>query len=258
MNVDTRMLNVEQVTKFFGGVRALDGCSLHFEKERITGLIGPNGAGKTTLFNIVAGAYPPTSGQVRFNDDDITAVPSHLLFHRGIVRTFQIPQEFGRLTTLENLMTVPVRQTGERLLPLWLHRGRVAFEESVLQAQAEEKLRFLGLHGVRDELAQNLSGGQKKLLELGRAMMAEPDLLLLDEPGAGVNPTLLAELGDRIRTLNRERGYTICVIEHNMDLIASLCDHVFVLAEGRLLAEGSMDSIRANRQVLDAYLGGGA
>ncbi len=250
------MLNVDQVAKSFGGVRALDGCSLSFEEGQITGLIGPNGAGKTTLFNIVAGAYPPTSGQVRFSGTDITGVPAHRLFHKGIVRTFQIPQEFGRLTVLENLMTVPVKQTGERLLQLWMQRGRVAFEESVLRAQAEEQLRFLGLHGVRDELAQNLSGGQKKLLELGRAMMAEPRLLLLDEPGAGVNPTLLAELGERIRTLNRERGYTICVIEHNMELIGSLCDHVFVLAEGQLLADGSLDTVRSNRQVLDAYLGG--
>lgn len=250
------MLNVDRVVKSFGGVRALDGCSLSIEKGKITGLIGPNGAGKTTLFNIVAGAYPPTSGQVHFDGSDITGVAAHRLFHKGIVRTFQIPQEFGRLTVLENLMTVPVRQTGERLLPLWIQRGRVAFEESVLHAQAEEQLRFLGLHGVRDELAQNLSGGQKKLLELGRAMMAEPRLLLLDEPGAGVNPTLLAELGERIRTLNRERGYTICVIEHNMELVGSLCDHVFVLAEGQRLAEGSLNSIRSNRQVLDAYLGG--
>ena len=251
------VLSVEGLTRRFGGLIAVDRCSFHIDAERITGIIGPNGAGKSTIFNIVAGALPPTAGRVVFDGEDVTGLPAHALFHRGIVRTFQIPHEFGRLTVLENLMAVPAGQPGERLWPVWLAPRQVARREREVRALAEETLDFLTLWELRDELAMNLSGGQKKLLELGRAMMAEPRLVLLDEPGAGVNPTLLVKLADMIRRLNRERGYTIVIIEHDMDFIASLCERIIVLAEGSVLTEGAMASVRRDARVIDAYLGGG-
>jgi branched-chain amino acid transport system ATP-binding protein len=251
------MLRLDILTKTFGGVLAVDRCSLAIERGRITGLIGPNGAGKTTIFNMIAGALRPTSGRILFEGEDITGLPTHELFHRGIVRTFQIPQEFGRLTVLENLMVVPSGQSGERLFQSWFNRAGVAAREREVRALAEDALEFLSLTHIRDELAQNLSGGQKKLLELGRTMMTDAKLVLLDEPGAGVNPTLLRKLADMIRRLNVERGYTFCIIEHDMDLIADLCDPVIVLAEGKVLTQGPMSQVRRDARVLDAYLGGG-
>lgn len=251
------ILAVEGLTRRFGGLTAVNRCSFRIETGRITGIIGPNGAGKTTIFNMVAGALPPSSGRILFDGADIAGLPTHTMFHRGIVRTFQIPHEFGRLTVLENLMAVPAAQPGERLWRVWLSPARVRRREREVRERAEEALRFLTLWEVRDELALNLSGGQKKLLELGRAMMTEPRLVLLDEPGAGVNPTLLLELRDMIRDLNRRLGYTFVIIEHDMDLIAALCERVIVLAEGSVLTEGSMDAVRRDPRVIDAYLGGG-
>ena len=251
------ILGVEDLTRRFGGLSAVDRCSFHVEAGRITGLIGPNGAGKTTVFNMVAGALPPTSGRILFDGEDITGLPPHVLFHRGIVRTFQIPHEFGRLTTLENLMAVPADQPGERLWPVWLAPAAVARREREVRERAEATLRFLTLWELRDELAMHLSGGQKKLLELGRAMMSTPRLVLLDEPGAGVNPSLLVELRDMIRALNRERGYTFVIIEHDMDFIASLCERVIVLSQGAVLTDGPMEVVCRDARVLDAYLGGG-
>ena len=250
------ILEVDGLTRRFGGLVAVDRCSFHIEASRITGMIGPNGAGKSTIFNVVAGALPPTDGRILFDGEDVTGLPAHALFHRGIVRTFQIPHEFGRLTVLENLMAVPARQPGERLWPVWLAPRQVAAREREVREHAEETLAFLTLWGLRDELAMNLSGGQKKLLELGRAMMAEPRLVLLDEPGAGVNPTLLVKLREMILELNRERGYSIVVIEHDMEFIGSLCERIIVLAQGSVLTEGSMDEIRRDARVIDAYLGG--
>ena len=251
------ILAVEALTRRFGGLTAVDRCSFHVDAERITGIIGPNGAGKSTIFNMVAGALPPTDGRILFEGRDITGLPAHALFRRGIVRTFQIPHEFRRLTVLENLMAVPADQPGERLWPVWLAPRSVERREREVRERAEETLDFLTLWELRDELAMNLSGGQKKLLELGRAMMAEPRLVLLDEPGAGVNPTLLVKLGEMIRRLNRERGYTIVIIEHDMDFIASLCERIIVLAEGSVLTEGTMAAVRRDARVIDAYLGGG-
>ena len=251
------ILAVEGLTRRFGGLTAVDGCSFRIEAGRITGIIGPNGAGKTTIFNMVAGALPPSSGRILFNGADVAGLPTHEMFHRGIVRTFQIPHEFGRLTVLENLMVVPTAQPGERLWQVWTSSGRVRRREREVRERAEEALRFLTLWEVRDELAMNLSGGQKKLLELGRAMMTEPRLVLLDEPGAGVNPTLLLKLRDMIHHLNRQLGYTFVIIEHDMDLIASLCERVIVLAEGSVLTEGPMEAVRRDPRVIDAYLGGG-
>ena len=258
MNPAPPLLSIERVTKRFGGITAVDDCSFAIHEGSITGLIGPNGAGKTTLFNMVAGAFAPTSGRILLDGDDVTGLPAHQLFERGLVRTFQIPHEFHRMTCLENLLLVPEGQVGETLWNAWLRWPRIKGQERRLRDRAEEVLEFLNLHHVRDVLAGHLSGGQKKLLELGRTMMTDARVVLLDEPGAGVNRTLLAKLAEDIRRLNRESGYTFCIIEHDMDLIAELCDPVIVMAQGSVLTQGTMDEIRKNEDVLEAYFGGGA
>ena len=250
------MLTVDSISKSFGGLTAVNSCSFTIESQSITGLIGPNGAGKTTIFNVIAGAMKPDGGRVQFQGTDITGQPAHTLFHLGIMRTFQIPQEFFAMTVLENLMVVPAKQSGENLFYALLSPGNVAAREKEVRERAIDVLDFLRLTHVIDELAGNLSGGQKKLVELGRAMMADPDIVLLDEPGAGVNPTLLGELAEMIERLNKERHYTFCIIEHNMDMIARLCDPVIVMVEGGVLMQGDMDTVRADPRVLDAYLGG--
>ena len=250
------MIAAEHIRKSFGGIRAVSDCSLRVERGQILGLIGPNGAGKTTLFNILAGFMAPDAGRVELDGKDVTGMRPHELFHRGLVRTFQIAHELARMTVLENLMVVPPAQGGERLLTALFRPGRVAAEERALRERAEEVLQRLKLGELRFELAGNLSGGQKKLLELGRAMMTEAKVVLLDEIGAGVNRSLMAELAGYIERLNREQGYTFCVIEHDMDLIARLCDPIVVMAEGRVLARGSMAEIRANEAVIEAYFGG--
>jgi branched-chain amino acid transport system ATP-binding protein len=250
------MISAQRINKSFGGIRAVADCSLAVGRGQILGLIGPNGAGKTTLFNILAGFMPPDSGRILLDGEDVTGRRPHELFHRGLVRTFQIAHELARMTVLENLMVVPPGQIGEHLLTALFRPGRVAEEERALRERAEEVLARLKLGELRFELAGNLSGGQKKLLELGRAMMTEAKVVLLDEIGAGVNRSLMAELASYIERLNRERGYTFCIIEHDMDLIARLCDPVVVMAEGRVLTQGSMAEIRANEAVIEAYLGG--
>lgn len=251
------MMSIRSITKSFGGIRAVNGASFDIARGSITALIGPNGAGKTTLFNIIAGFIRPDAGRVTLNGKDVTGLPSHHLFARGLMRTFQIPAAFERMTLLDNLMVVPAGQSGENVLRSWFLWGRVAGEEVQVRQKAKEVLDFLGLTHVAGEYAGNLSGGQKKLLELGRTMMSDPDIVLLDEPGAGVNPTLMVKLADDIRRLNEERGYTFCIIEHDMDLVAKLCQPIVVMAEGAVLAQGAMDEIRKNQEVLDAYLGGG-
>lgn len=251
------VLRVESLVKRYGGLTAVDGASFTVRRGSITGLIGPNGAGKTTTFDIIAGAQPPTSGRVVFEGDDITGVPTHRLFHMGVVRSFQIPREYGRLTVLENLMVAPPGQPGENVWATWFAPGRVRARERQVMERAEDALDFLGMSHVRDVLAGNLSGGQKKLLELGRAMMTEARLVLLDEPGAGVNPTLMVKIMEMIERLNAERGYTFCVVEHDMDVIARLCDPVIVLAEGKVLTEGSFAEVANDARVIDAYFGGG-
>jgi branched-chain amino acid transport system ATP-binding protein len=251
------MIEVKNLRMQFGGIRAVDDVSLTLETGRITGLIGPNGAGKTTLFNVIAGHYKPTSGQVLLDGQDITGLPPHELFAKGLLRTFQIAHEFSTLTVRENLMMVPPRQTGESLLGTWLKSNQVRAEEEAVRAKADDVIRFLEIGHVADELAGNLSGGQKKLLELGRTMMTEAKIVFLDEVGAGVNRTLLNTLGDAIVRLNEERGYTFCMIEHDMDFIGRLCDPVIVMAEGRVLAQGSAAEVTTNEQVIEAYLGRG-
>ena len=251
------MITVENVYKNFGGVHAVDGVSLVIAQNTITGLIGPNGAGKTTLFNVIAGMYRPDSGSIRMADEDVTGLPPHELFNRGLLRTFQIAHEFPSMTVRENLMMVPAGQSGEGLISAWFRPARVAEEERILAAKAREVMEFLTIGHLADERAGNLSGGQKKLLELGRTMIAEARIVFLDEVGAGVNPTLMKTIGDSIIRLNRERGYTFCMIEHNMDTISSLCDPVIVMAEGKVLVEGAAEEVMANEEVIMKYLGSG-
>lgn len=251
------IIKVEHLTKRFGGLAAVNNASLEIEKGSITGLIGPNGAGKTTLFNVIAGVHPPTSGKVVLDGEDITGLPPHELFHKGMLRTFQIAHEFSSLTVRENLMMVPASQPGETLWDVWFSGAKVKENEVRVREKADEVIEFLEIPHVADELAGNLSGGQKKLLELGRTMMVDAKIVFLDEVGAGVNRTLLNTLGDAIIRLNKERGYTFCVIEHDMDFIGRLCDPVIVMAEGAVLAEGTLADIKANEQVIEAYLGTG-
>lgn len=251
------MILIDTLSKSFGGIKAVNQASLTIQKGSITGLIGPNGAGKTTLFNVIAGVYPPSDGHVFLEDEEVTGLPPHELFKKGVMRTFQIAQEFSSLTVRENLMMVPANQSGERLLHTWFRPARISMEEKSLIQKANEVLNFLQLRELADELAGNLSGGQKKLLELGRTMMVEPKIVFLDEVGAGVNRTLLQTIGDSILRLNQEMGYTFCMIEHDMEFISKLCEPVIVMAEGSVLAQGSASEIKANNAVIEAYLGTG-
>ncbi|MDO7558671.1 MAG: ABC transporter ATP-binding protein [Loktanella sp.] len=251
------MIVVENLVKTFGGFRAVDGASLRIEEGSITGLIGPNGAGKTTLFNVIAGVLQPSSGRVTMMGEDITGLPPHELFHKGLLRTFQIAHEFSTMSVRENLMMVPGAQSGETLWNAWFGRKRIADEERALLAKADEVIEFLTIEHLKEEKAGNLSGGQKKLLELGRTMMVDAKIVFLDEVGAGVNRTLLNTIGDAIIRLNKERGYTFVVIEHDMDFIGRLCDPVICMAEGKVLAQGTLAEIKANEQVIEAYLGTG-
>lgn len=249
------MIRIQNLCKSFGGVQAVNNVSLTIKKGNITSLVGPNGAGKTTLFNLIAGCDQPTSGHIFLEGEDITHLDAHQRFHKGVLRTFQIAHEFGNLTTLENVMMVPSNQRGERLLQTWFHRKAIREEEKRIQHKAEEVLDFLNIAHLKNEQASHLSGGQKKLLELARVLMAEPKIILLDEVGAGVNKTLLRTIGDAILQLNEERGYTFCIIEHDIDFISRLCDPVIVLDQGQILAQGTPDDIKQNEAVADAYLG---
>jgi branched-chain amino acid transport system ATP-binding protein len=251
------LIEVENLHKHFGGFRAVDGASLTIDKGSITGLIGPNGAGKTTLFNVIAGVYKATSGRVIMDGQDITGLPPHDLFHKGLLRTFQIAHEFASMSVRENLMMVPAQQSGETLWNTWFGRKRIAEEERALQAKADEVIEFLTIGHLKDEKAGNLSGGQKKLLELGRTMMVDAQIVFLDEVGAGVNRTLLNTISDAILRLNKEHNYTFVVIEHDMEFIGKLCDPVICMAEGKVLTEGTLDQIKANDRVIEAYLGTG-
>jgi len=251
------MIRVDTLHMHFGGIRAVDGANLEIATGSITGLIGPNGAGKTTLFNVIAGHYRPTSGHVYLDGEEITGLSPHELFAKGLLRTFQIAHEFSTLTVRENLMMVPSGQSGETLWDAWFKGARVREQEVEVRAKADEVIDFLEISHVADELAGNLSGGQKKLLELGRTMMVDAKIVFLDEVGAGVNRTLLGTIGDAIQRLNRERGYTFCMIEHDMEFISRLCDPVIVMAEGNVLAEGSAEEVKADERVIEAYLGTG-
>ena len=257
MQQNINILQVDGLSKYFGGLAAVSNCTLNIKKGSITGIIGPNGSGKTTLFNLIAGNLKPNQGKVLFNNDDITGVPAYELFSKGILRTFQIAHEFTNLTVLENLMMVPGNQTGEKLMNVLVNSKVIKSEEEEIKNKALEVVEFLNLKHLSNELAGNLSGGQKKLLELGRTMMVDANLVLLDEVGAGVNRTLLKDLGTAILRLNKERGYTFCMIEHDMDFISRMCDPVIVMSEGSVLFEGTSDEVKKNEKVIDSYLGRG-
>ncbi len=252
---NSEILHVENISKFFGGLAAVNNCSLKIKKGSITGIIGPNGSGKTTLFNLIAGNLKSSKGSVIFNNENITNMPSYQLFSKGLLRTFQIAHEFSNLTVLENLMMVPSNQSGENLITALINPKLVEREEDQLKEKALEVIEFLNLKHLSNELAGNLSGGQKKLLELGRTMMVDAKLVLLDEVGAGVNRTLLKDLGTAILRLNKEKGYTFCMIEHDIDFISRMCDPVIVMSEGSVLFEGTSDEVKKNDKVIDSYLG---
>ena len=258
MQSDSNILQVNNLSKFFGGLKAISNCSLKIKKGSITGIIGPNGSGKTTLFNLIAGNLKPNKGSVYFDNEDITGIPSYELFSKGVLRTFQIAHEFTNLTVLENLMMVPGGQSGELLVNALFKPRLVNGEEKKIKQKALEVIEFLNLTQLSKELAGNLSGGQKKLLELGRTMMVDAKLVLLDEVGAGVNRTLLKDIGSAILRLNKEKGYTFCMIEHDMDFISRLCDPVIVMAEGSVLFRGTSDEVKNNEQVIESYLGKGS
>ena len=249
------MLCIKNLYKSFGGLKAINNVSLEIDKSSITALIGPNGAGKTTLFNIINGSIKPDSGIVKLNEIDITGYEPHQLFNLGVLRTFQIAHEFSSLTVKDNLMMVPPNQTGESILQTWFSTNKIKLEEQSIAKKAYEVMDFLQLKHLANEYAGNLSGGQKKLLELGRTMMVDPKIVLLDEVGAGVNRTLLNAIGDAILRLNKEFDYTFCMIEHDIEFISKLCDPVIVMAEGSILMTDEISKVKENDKVIEVYLG---
>jgi branched-chain amino acid transport system ATP-binding protein len=250
------MLEIRQVGKSFGGVKAVCDCTLRVEEGSITGLIGPNGAGKTTLFNVITGYYKPDTGSIVFEGEGIDGLSPHQIFGKKIYRTFQITREFAGMTVLENVMLMPENQIGEKIWNTWFRSASVRKQEKAIQEKALEVLEFVELIDLKDEYAGSLSGGQKKLLELARSMMAEPRMVLLDEPGAGVNLTLMRKLMANIRKLSEEKKITFFLIEHDMDLVMNLCNPVIVMSQGKKLTEGSPEEIKKDERVLEAYLGG--
>jgi branched-chain amino acid transport system ATP-binding protein len=251
------MLTVENLAKEFDGLTAVNDLNFTVEPNTISGLIGPNGAGKTTTLNMIAGHLKPSSGKIYFDGREITNLRPHQTFQLGIVRTFQIPRPFSGMTVLENLTMVPRNQIGEKIWNNWLRNNAVEREEQQIREKANGLLEFLNLSDLQNEYSGNLSGGQLKLLELGRALMSDPKVILLDEPAAGVNPTLLEEIIDRIRDIHRQ-GVTFLIIEHNMELVMRLCSSILVMAEGGILMRGSPEKIRSDPRLIDAFLGGGA
>ena len=249
------MLEIKNLYKNFGGIQAISNVSLNIQESSITALIGPNGAGKTTLFNIINGSIRPDAGHIKLNNINITGYEPHQLFNLGILRTFQIAHEFSSLTVKDNLMMVPPNQIGESILNTWFTPKKIKIEEKEILNKAKEVLDFLQLKHLENEYAGNLSGGQKKLLELGRTMMVKPKIVLLDEVGAGVNRTLLNTIGDAILRLNKELNYTFCMIEHNIDFISRLCNPVIVMAEGSVLMTDTISKVKENEEVIQVYLG---
>ena len=249
------MLQISKINKSFGGLKVLNDLSLKIEKGSISGLIGPNGAGKTTLFNVINGSIKPDSGSVQLNNYELIGLRPHELFEIGVLRTFQIPHEFFSLTVLDNLLVVPPNKIGEMFFGQWFFEKRIKKIEEINVKKAQDILDILGLSHLEKEYAGNLSGGQKKLLELGRVMMVEPEIILLDEVGAGVNKTLLKKISNIIKKLNKEKKYTFIMIEHDLDFISKLCDTIIVMAEGQFLTQGNIQQIKSNQKVIDIYLG---
>jgi branched-chain amino acid transport system ATP-binding protein len=248
------ILSLRGVTRDFGPFRAVDNVSFDIETGSITGLIGPNGAGKTTLFNVLTGMLSPSAGQVTFNGQDVVGLSPDKLFGLGLGRTFQIPRPFSRMSVLENVMLAPIGQLGERLAGPFLRAGRMRDQETAIRRRAIEVLDFVTLASLADQAAGQISGGQMKLLELARILMGDPQLILLDEPAAGVNPTLTNLLIEKIEELNRS-GKTFLIIEHDMDFVMQHCNPVIALAEGKVVFQGTPAEAQANPVLLDAYLG---
>ncbi len=248
------LLAASGLCKSFGGVRAVDQAEIEVAQGSITGLIGPNGAGKTTLFNLLSNFIRPDQGQVLFDSEPIQQLQPHQIAQMGMVRTFQVARVLSKLSVMENMLLAAQKQTGENFWNVWLRPQELVKEERQLREQAMTILESVGLAQKANDYAGALSGGQRKLLEMGRALMTQPKLILLDEPAAGVNPTLINQICDRVVSWNQQ-GMTFLIIEHNMDVIMSLCDRVWVLAEGRNLAVGTPEEIQNNSQVLEAYLG---
>lgn len=248
------MLSVQGVVKSFGGFRALNGCILEIRAGGITGIMGPNGAGKSTLFNVIAGLIPPDEGEIVLEGSNVGRLAPHRLAARGLVRTFQISRELGELTVLENMLLGQQRQSGERAALALLGSRRIRDEESRAIEKARSLLERVDLWHLANEPARNLSGGQKKLLEISRALMLDPKIILLDEPTAGVSPLMTRMLSRTISRL-RDRGLTFAIIEHDMDMIAEICNPIYVLAEGRTLTSGTFREVAANADVMRAYLG---
>ncbi len=248
------LLSINHVSKHFGGVAALNDCTLSLAQGKITGLIGPNGAGKTTLLNVVSGIVKPDRGSIGFDGRDITSLSPHQTASVGLVRTFQIARELGGLTVLENLLLAAPHQAGEKVGAALFRRGAVRRQDKEIAAKARRILERLGLWRLADQSASALSGGQKKLLELARVLLLDPKLVLLDEPAAGVAPPMLQEIIGVIRSLNRE-GISFGIVEHDMHLIREVCDYVHVLAEGAALISGSFSDVTSDKRVIEAYLG---
>ena len=249
------ILRLQGVHKAYGSLRAVDGVDFDVQTGSLTALIGPNGAGKTTTFDLIAGLQSCDSGDIIFDGQSLRGLPSFKVFHQGLARTFQVPRPFAQMTVLENLLIAPINQLGENFQANWWAFSRVRAQERALHERARNVLELCALADKAALLAGQLSGGQQKLLELARVLMVDPKMILLDEPAAGVNPTLLDTLMDRVQLLNA-RGITFLLIEHNMDLVMRVCSHVIVMAQGRLLAQGTPQQIQEDPRVLDAYLGG--
>ncbi len=250
------ILKVEGVSKSFGGIKAVDDCSLGVEEGQIAGLIGPNGAGKSTLFGMITGDLPPDSGKIYFQDENIVGLPSFRMARKGLVRTFQIPRALNKMTVLENMMLATQQQKGEKIGNVFFRWRDVRREETRTRERALSVLELFSLGAMADEYAGALSGGQKKLLAMARTMMADPKMLLLDEPFAGVNPTLSRRLLGHIKEL-REEGVTFLIIEHSIPYVKELCDLVYVMNKGEIMTSGPPDEVTADERVLEAYLGGG-
>ena len=248
------MLQLDNVVRSFGALRAVDDVTLSVKQGTITGLIGPNGAGKTTLFNTIAGSLQADSGSIQLGGQRIDGLRPDQVFHRGLGRTFQIPRPLGALTVLENMLLAPVAQAGERFWNSWLARGTIRAQDARNRDKANEVLAFVNLSHLAERPARVLSSGQQKLLELARILMVDPSIILLDEPAAGVNPVLLQSLIERIAALH-QRGVTFLLIEHNMDVVMQLCNPVVVMAQGKLVMQGTPQQVRSDARVIDAYLG---
>jgi ABC-type branched-subunit amino acid transport system ATPase component len=256
--IESPLLEVDGLRKEFGGVVAVDGATFSVAEGSLTGLIGPNGAGKSTTFNCITGIHEPTGGRVTFDGRDITGLAPYTLANRGLVRTFQIARELSEMTVLENVMLAPGGQIGEsvaRSVTPGL-RGDVIKDEEKVRDRAWETLEFFEIDHLARENAGTLSGGQRKLLEMARVLMTDPEMILLDEPLAGVNPTLEEKLLERIHELRREQGLTFLLVEHDMDVIMNNCEHIIVMHQGSVLAEGDAETIKSDERVLEAYLGG--